>query len=69
MDRNVETIAFALAGCSFEMKHRMLVDAFKHCLAQRPDLHEHELDPRVVDLVAEIFLRIAQIEQERGRVC
>jgi hypothetical protein len=69
IDHRVETIAAVLAGLPSETKQRLLVDAFKHALTARPELHEHELDPRVVDLITDIFARVAQIEQERRRAC
>ena len=66
-DHHVENIASALAGLPLAEKHRLLVDAFNHALAKRPYLTNYELDPRVVQLVGDIYQRTHEIEQDKAR--
>jgi hypothetical protein len=61
---HVEAIAFALAGLPFDEQCRLLCEAFKSFLAERP---VDPYDPRVVQLMSEIWQAMFALQLKVAR--
>jgi hypothetical protein len=57
----VEQVAFVMLHLAPEDRERCFRDAFDQVLAKRPDLTE--IPPDIVDFIAAVFERIAELEQ------
>jgi hypothetical protein len=60
----VDQVAFAMLGLSPDARQRCFCEAFDHALAKNP--HLTEVPPEIVAFVADVFKRIAQLEQMPG---